>query len=291
MKGCSTPAMLLVMSVILLSGLLFVFQMQTSASASTAVLVYMPDIPNHLTTGLGTVAGVVYDASTRIPLGTAQVCYGPSCDITDSSGAYSISGVPSGWRVLTASATDHYALTEGLYVLGQTTNQQDFSLSTVSSSGDVYMRIVVNWDSTTSWPPSNVPNDLDASLWFDGSVFTRITSWYIGDCTTFPNACLELDVQEGYGPETIAVRQLENGAYHFGVLNVNAAYAGVPLITQLDVVVRVYDDSGLLKEFQVPGVGEGDFWYVFSMSSDGTIQAQNCITGEPGDNEVPVCPP
>jgi hypothetical protein len=234
---------------------------------------------------------VVYDASTRSPLPDAQVCFGGSCDITTSLGEYTLVNIPSGWRILTASEISHYAISEGLYVIGQAVNKQDFSLPVVSSSGDIFMRIVLNWDTTPAWPPLNTPNDLDANLWLDTSIPTRITSWDLGDCTTFPNACLELDVQEGYGPETIAIRKLESYNYYFGVLNVNAAYAGVPAITQLDAVVRVFDELGLQWEFLVPGEGQGDFWYVFSMSADGTIHPQNCITGEPGANQVPVCPP
>jgi hypothetical protein len=261
------------------------------ARADTTNLVYLPNIHSRLTTGLGTVTGVVYDASFRTPLENAQVCYSTSCALTNSQGQYTLANIPSGWRVLTASETAHFALSEGLYVLGQTVNVQDFSLPEVSTSGDIYIRIVLNWDSTISWPPYYVPNDLDANLWLDGTIPERITSWSEGDCTTYPNSCLEIDVQDGYGPETIAVRKLENGDYSYAVLNVNAAYEGVPSITQLDAVVRVYDEFGLIHEFQVPGQGVGDLWYVFSMSPDGVIHPQNCITSEPPVNELPVCPP
>lgn len=263
----------------------------TVTRAATSFRLFLPDLPVRLTTGLGSVSGVIYDASTRAPLKDAQVCYSGSCDITNSLGEYSLANIPSGWRTLTASEISHYAISEGLYVVGQTDNKQDFSLPVVSTSGDIYLRIVLNWDATPAWPPLNMPNDLDANLWLDTDPATRISSVDFGDCTTFPNACLEMDVQEGYGPETIAIRKQESYTYYYGVLNVNAPYEGVPPITQLDAIVRVFDESGLLREFNVPGEGVGDFWYVFSMGLDGSIQTQNCITGEPSAGQLPICPP
>lgn len=275
---------------LLLAGTALGTHHQPATRAATTYHLYLPDIPVRLTTGLGSVTGVVYDASTRSPLQDAQVCYGGSCDITSSLGAYTLLNIPSGWQKLTASEIGHYAISEELYVLGQVTNKQDFSLPVFSSSGDIYMRIVLNWDATPSWPPLNMPNDMDAHLWLDDSLDTHIYFEKPGECTNYPNACLELDVQEGYGPETVAIRKLENYSYHFGVLNVYAPYEGVPPITQLAATVRVFDSSGLLWEFIVPGEGQGDFWYVFSMSSEGVIQPQNCITGEPGVGQLPACP-
>lgn len=257
--------------------------------------IFMPQIPNLWINGPGVVTGKVFDASTRTNISGATVCIGTVCDVTDLQGAYTLNDILAGWRTASASALDYIPLDEGLYVLGQQAVVQDFALSPPTDIGDIYMRMVLTWDPTTSWPPLNTPNDLDANLWLEApNPPTRITSPPDpSKCTTFPNACLEVDEQNGFGPETIVIRLLENTTYHYGVLNYNSANEGVPPIMQLDVTVRLYDDTGLVQEFHVPGSGEGDFWYVFSMVSDGTtayLQTQDCITGEPPLDTVPSCP-
>jgi hypothetical protein len=160
-------------------------------------------------------------------------------------------------------------------------------------SDNIKMRFVLTWDPTPAWPnpgsPSeSTPNDLDAHLWLSALIPAHVSSQNQGDCTNYPNACLEVDYQLGFGPETVAIRELEVAKYFYGVLNYYQDYPGVPPITKSAAKVQIYDENGLVQAFQAPTSGQGDFWYVFSMDQSGSITPQNCILYYSGG--VPKCP-
>lgn len=244
--------------------------------------------------GPGTITGRAFDSATitRESISGAQICYKEVCDTTGSDGMYTLENIPDGLRQLGASAEQYYNTTEDVVVKPLETTQRDIALTPLLELSDVFMRIVLTWNSTPTWPPDNWPNDLDSHLWLEApDPPTHISFDYRGDCTTFPNACLESDYKTGYGPETLAVRQLESTTYYFGVLNYYAGYPGVPPLTESQAKVRVYLESGVYYEFTAPPAGDGDFWYVFSLVSDGataSLQERNCITTY--NAEIPTCP-
>jgi len=257
----------------------------------------LPVIMFGYTSGTGAVEGIVFDASspTRDPVPGIPVCYLSTCDTTGADGTYELLDIKDGYRrVFIAASDEYYETVEGILVRPGQATQRDIALIPKVDLSDVFMRVVLTWDPTPTWPPDDNNNDLDANLWLEApDPPTHIDSDILrrGDCTTFPNACLEADYQKGYGPETIAIRQLENTTYYYGVLNYYAGYAGVPPITDSQAKVRIYQEGDIYYEYSVPSEGEGDFWYVFSIVTDGTtatIQEQNCIIAY--DSEIPECP-
>ncbi|HSO26898.1 MAG TPA: hypothetical protein VLS48_02430, partial [Anaerolineales bacterium] len=158
------------------------------------------------------------------------------------------------------------------------------------------MRIVLTWNATEKWSVTpEVPNDLDANLWVPADPLPVRIYWdapYNCESTAFPSACLEFDVQNGYGPETILIQEQRLGVYHYAVFNYGAALAAdygipqvVPPIQQLDALVQVYDSKGLLQEFRVEeAVGAGWWWHVFdidAVSNPGVLIPVNVVTNEP----------
>jgi hypothetical protein len=244
--------------------------------------------------GFGSVTGVVFDATSvdRLPVSGASVCYSDQCSVTGEDGTYLIENLPDGLRHVSASREEYYSLTEDVKIRPNEISRQDFALTPLAEITDVFMRVLLTWSETESWPPDGIRNDLDAHLWLEApDPPTHIDFTERGDCTTFPDACLEVDYQQGYGPETLAIRQLQNTVYYYGVLNYYAGYPGVPDITESQAKVRVYQEGGVFMEFSVPAVGEGDFWYVFQLISDGgtaTLIEKNCITSY--DISPPACP-
>jgi hypothetical protein len=249
----------------------------------------------------------VRNASNNAALDNATVCLEgysqPSdyCDDTDDNGAYRIRALEKGGGYILPSGSQRFvAISDGfitvvdraIIVYGQET-LLNFALTPELISGDVRMRIVLTWDEASSWPPDNYPNDLDAHAWLNinNNVFYHV--WYGNreTCPEPPYIYLENDVTHGSGPESIALCRLEGaGSYKYGVHNVYQGLNGVPLITQTDARVRVYDrENGLVLDENVPVTGSGNFWYVFSMNDQGVITVEDCIVNYNG--EEPVCPP
>jgi hypothetical protein len=278
--------------VLLVVGVLFYLAIGGRASAELKTS--LPLVLQKYSQTPGSITGRVFDSTsvTRAALADVQVCVAGACDATDVEGVYLLENIPDGLLKVSASATDFHTLTESVLVKPNEATHQDFALTPFSELTDVFMRIVLTWDPTSSWPPDSTPNDLDAHMWLEApDPPTHVSFDARGDCTTFPNTCLEVDYQYGFGPETMAIRQLENTVYYYGILNYYADYPGVPEITQSNAKVRIYQENGVTYEYSVPKTGEGDFWYIFSIETDGataTIIEKNCITTY--DEGIPACP-
>ena len=254
----------------------------------------LPFVMYKYTQGPGSVTGIAFDATKpgRQGVANVEVCYETVCVTTGSDGLYTLDNLPDGLRRLHAEASEFYPATEAVAIRPGETVQQDIAMVPYSQLNDVFMRILLTWNETPTWPPENYDNDLDAHLWLEApDPPTHIDFGYRGDCTTFPNACLEADFRNGYGPETVAIRQLESTTYYFGVLNYYYSRPGVPKIVDLQAKVRIFQEAGITYEFDIPTEGEGDFWYVFQIISDGitaTIIEKNCIITY--DGTPPECP-
>lgn len=260
--------------------------------------IFIPLMIGNFDFGPGILSGKIINASNGLPINNARVCLYPSpCKTTGTDGKYQITGIYAGGHLLSVTADKFNSDSRWFGVVAGKTVTQNFALSPVFTSENVALRFVLTWDPTPSWPNPNPPptgwdNDLDAHMWM-----VAVTPWHIstanrGECTVYPNACLEVDYTHGFGPETIAIRKLENATYYYGVLNYYQGYPGVPPMTGTSAQVQVYNENGLLYSFKVPATGDGEFWYVFSMVSDGNLAVfteRNCITGY-SDDSPPSCP-
>jgi len=271
----------------------------SSAAAKVVDTIYLPVILNNysnlLPPGNSVVHGNVYDTRTGEPIDRATVCLENSslCDTTEVDGNYELQGVPTGGYTFIATVASSYdSVTKDLIIQSDTINRLDFGLLPWLDENE--LRVVVTWDPTPYWPPENKPNDLNLHMWIRTKDDYRVDIDNTGDCETidavFPFACYESDAQLGSGPDAIVLKNFESDTYTFAVLNYYAASAGVPSITSLSARVRVYDVSGLLRDYYVPFVGEGDLWYVFDLDY-GVIVSKNCITQFDQSGDVPPeCP-
>ncbi len=214
----------------------------------------------------GSVAGQVTSAVTGQGIGGASVCLvsGSPCTTTDGSGNYTLPGVSTGSQTLRASAGGYYALDQAVTVIVNQTSQLNFVLSPTLAQGE--MRIVLTWGAD--------PRDLDSHLWLPPSHAYHIYWYHKGNCSATPYACLDIDDQYSYGPETITIKQRFDGTYRYAVHR----YAGDGPITASGAHVQVYDSTGLIAEYWVPTSGSGNWWYVFDLDgATGAITVRNTI--------------
>ena len=135
-----------------------------------------------------------------------------------------------------------------------------FSVSPVIKLGDT--RIVLDWGAT--------PRDLDAHL-------VKMDAYHISFRNMIKSedgtVVLDRDDRDGFGPETITINNLDaNGTYSFYVHDyTNQANTTARDLSQSKAVVRVYSNSGLVKEYRVNPGSTGVLWNVFTIKN-GTIQ-------------------
>jgi hypothetical protein len=246
--------------------------------------ILLPLMLNRYNTGPGEVTGRVIDAANGMGLGGVSICFNPQdCVLTLQDGSYTATNFP-GDRPVTASLTGYYPVIKNVFVIGGDTVELNYALSPYITGGNIELRAVLTWDSTPYWPPDQVENDLDAHLWLDAILPVHVFFDDKGDCTTYPNACLETDFRTGFGPETLAVRQFEpDSIYYFGVLNYNQGTNGVPLIKDTGAHLEVYNETGVVASYDVASAqGDGNFWYLFTYSYSAqqgswVLTPKNCI--------------
>lgn len=214
-------------------------------------------------------------------------------------------------------------ITRGVYVFPGEINILNFALSPDDLEAVGQYRIVVNWDAD--------PKDLDAHLWTpdlipwdrnnDGVFYptdptdpaprNHIFQEHRADCnsvTVGTTACLDKDNRNGFGPETITIKEAQTGTYYYAVQRYEPACGQWPddywCPTPLEgsgAQVQIYDYTGARADayFPVPTVGNDDerlFWYVFNLDFDVIggelgINSPNCFTDRPVPiDDPPSCP-
>lgn len=127
------------------------------------------------------------------------------------------------------------------------------------------IRVVLDWEQK--------PADLDAH-------FVKENIYHISFRDTRVLAdgtgMLDRDDMDGYGPETITVRNIDqNARYTYFVYNYSDHKRPQrPSMAQSKASVSVYSGNKLLKTYQVPGTLDGKVWNVFSLV-DGQLVDNN----------------
>ena len=130
-----------------------------------------------------------------------------------------------------------------------------------------YLRIVLDWGSE--------PRDLDAH-------FVKENGYHISyrDMKTSAdgNGILDRDDRDGYGPETITVKEVSKDAtYKFYVHDFsNRNDHSSTRLSDSRAVVRVFGEGKMLKTFSVPKNTRGTRWDVFTVEN-GTIVDVNTL--------------
>ncbi len=127
------------------------------------------------------------------------------------------------------------------------------------------MRIVLSWGAT--------PPDLDSHLWYNNAhvYFSKKEG---------PQANLDVDDTDSYGPETITIEEKKPGTeYYYAVhdfTNIDHPHANA--LSQSEAKVFVYVGQSLVKTYYVPKNKTGNLWTVFKITAGGDIEDINSFT-------------
>ncbi len=207
----------------------------------------------------GSISGTVKDATNQngIPNATVKAFLEGtevSSTMTDSSGNYTINELSPDLYDLVASATGYIDNSvQDVLVNPEQTTIVDIVLSPELQTGE--WRIVLTWGET--------PYDLDSHLWLPSETPYHI--YYVDkgnqNLAVFPYAFLDVDDTTSYGPETITIGSLLTDSYVYAVHN----FSESPDLTLSSAVVKVYNESGLVKTYNIPTSGTGLWWHVFDI--------------------------
>jgi len=131
-----------------------------------------------------------------------------------------------------------------------------FSVSPVLDLGT--MRVVLDWDEK--------PVDLDAH-------FVKENSYHISYRKTRVlqdgKGMLDRDDMDGYGPETITVKDIsEDAVYEYFVHDyTNRQNVGSAQLATSKATVKVFADNRLMKVFEIPRLQSGVKWTVFRIEN------------------------
>jgi len=174
---------------------------------------------------------------------------------TDKNGNYRVN-LSGGNYTIEATKKDYTTVDFPIVSIGkQTTDNQNASITPTINPGEI--RIVLSWGAQ--------PLDLDSYLLtptIAGKTY-NIFHNLRGQSSSIPNVQLDVDDTSSYGPETITIYQPFPGTYRYYVHN----YNGRPPLTASDAKVEIFSAKGLLKSYNVPISGTGNYWQVFSYNS------------------------
>ncbi|KAL0248182.1 hypothetical protein GEMRC1_003418 [Eukaryota sp. GEM-RC1] len=216
-----------------------------------------------------TVSGYVIDATTAEPIKGASVSItGPtekSAEV-NNNGVYVLKKLAPGDYTITASHGDYFQATRSLAV------DHDIPKGTVA---DITLskklkvnefRFVLNWRAQ--------PRDLDLHIVNPDNCHVYFSN---RQCGGKHAANLDIDRQQGYGPETIKISGDGNsGTFKLYVHN----YSGEKSMVACGAEVAIYDSRGLVDIVKVPTEGEGRFWTVGKLV-DGDFVVVNQIGNSP----------
>ncbi|MFC2137859.1 MXAN_6640 family putative metalloprotease [Bacteroidota bacterium] len=213
----------------------------------------------------GIITGTVTDATNGDPITGATVNAGGVTATTDGSGDFRLEVDSAAQIIVTATGFNNYENT--ISVSSSDSIGLNIPLSPTISGDQI--RLVLTWGS--------VPADIDSYLKTPEIEGTEYTIYYSskGDTNSAPYAILDLDDQNGYGPETVTIQQLQDGTYGYYVRN----YSGTDSLSKPgEIQVNIYNNSGLIQTVIPPSTGTGRYWHVCNIiGENGNINIINEI--------------
>jgi len=151
--------------------------------------------------------------------------------------------------------------------------EHNFSISPIPDLGEI--RIILTWGSN--------PADMDSHLITPeiDSVNYHISYSNRGMSDNAPFVVLDVDDVDGFGPETITIKKLENGIYSYYVHQ----YSDYGSLKESRGSVQIFDSPNCTGNLiNIPEQGEGRYWNVFKINGEnGDISEINEIVEiEPG---------
>ena len=117
---------------------------------------------------------------------------------------------------------------------------------------------------------TNQPLDLDSTI-----ILPTETVNYANKISSDGVVSLDLDMQNGFGPETMTFLHLPSGANVWRYLVNN--YSGSPAISTSGAVVTIYSSSGT-QTITCPTSGTGTWWHVVNLTSAGLVTKNSIRT-------------
>lgn len=227
--------------------------------------------------GEGTFLGTLRDATTDFPLSGATIevrqnwnnIYEGNFEAisTNASGVFEIN-LPYGYYTF-------YAILDGYIRAVMNVSVYADEVSGTYHMNPVYdgeYRIVLTWGQN--------PRDLDSHLLAPG-----VRVYFYNPNAPNGYAHLDIDVTNGYGPETITIYNLAGlGGIRYAVHDFSNYYGHGKDLSASNAIVRVYKGENLVKTYYVPVNTEGTTWYVFEMSATGVITDLNTFGFEDPDD-------
>jgi len=208
----------------------------------------------------GTLVGTVVNVLTGAPLSGATVTVGGVTAVTNSAGAFTVTGVAPGTYQASASASGFVTQVRMVTITSGNATQASFSL--IAIFPDITITLI--WGAQ--------PPDLDAHLSGPASGGGRFHAFFLNP-TPENYVALTARDDDGFGPEQIAIRrspstgQFVPGDYHFWVHN----FSNTPDFDVSQAQVIVNKDAQPLGTFSVSGAS-GDprleLWYVLNIQID-----------------------
>lgn len=194
---------------------------------------------------------------------------------TGSDGSFAIPNVPAGNYTMEVSGPGVITTYRTVVSAGSDTpRSQDILVSPTLGAYD--MRIVLSWNAE--------PKDLDSHLEFGSNNQDQVV-WndkcQIPDSNVrSPSPCgnedltLDIDVVNGYGPETVSLKgavwsKPRRGYSVFNWSRYRSRYA--PEMSTSGAVVKVFKKSGMVRSYAISPSQTGLWWRIFCLTSDKSI--------------------
>ena len=219
----------------------------------------------------GLLKGAVTNAVNGEGVSNVAVTIGESTGSTDENGDNSIYSSFKSGEYDVSGVHESFCPYNGIFQVSEDyssdTYTYNFSVSPIPEPGEI--RMVLNWGAE--------PRDLDSHLKtpeINGQTYHIMYS-SPGASTEPPYATLDIDKVDGFGPETVTIKQSFPGTYIYYIYQ----YSSAGSLTSSGGTIQIYNSPDCDGEtFQVPNQGNGRYWYVCNIDGDsGDITVINQI--------------
>lgn len=219
----------------------------------------------------GIISGIVTNAVDGSVLEGALVTIGEESMTTDDNGQYEFYLSLESGAYDVSSNLDLFCPYYGYFEISDDNVSNsfifNFSLSPFPEPGEI--RMVLNWGAT--------PRDMDSHLKtpeIEGDVHHIMYS-NRGSSNSAPYATLDVDDTDGYGPETMTIKQSFSGTYIYYIYQ----YSSTGSLQESGASIQMFNSPTCDGErIQVPKEGSGRYWYVCNIDGDsGGITVVNQI--------------
>ncbi|WP_175990121.1 carboxypeptidase regulatory-like domain-containing protein [Bacillus sp. Marseille-Q1617] len=214
----------------------------------------------------GTIPGAVIKVRESFNSRSGEVLYETE---TGGDGSFLFEHVETGYYTLEISKDGYITTFINVTAIGGMEVVKQLLMSPALDEDEV--RIVLEWGAE--------PSDLDSHLTGPASGGGEFHVFY-GDKTYYEDGIVhaELDIDDvtSYGPETVTIRNLKNGVYHYYIHDYsNRSNPASSAMSNSSAKVKVYTENGY-REFDIPVNQAGIQWNVFTIE-DGAINPVNTI--------------